>query len=546
MTPNTTDNNKAKRLERRKQTAEDFTPSWLVKQMLDKLYEYGTNTWKDPRKTFIDPACGNGNFLVEIVKRKLKSGHKALDVAKTVFGLDIMQDNIQEARYRVCRVFDIFDVLDENVVLLVWQNIRRVNDTLGVDFTKSVFKFKKAEKAKLNAIVRKVHAMNKDHKKVEVRRRFLKNYFYNNEHIKALQNVHTPFSLTKAMVKKLKGYTGLTDGKKYLCFNPEFIETLINEGVDTNNIWYISECEEKVSFVGQVYEGVHTIFDDFVSWNHGDKFDVVLGNPPYQDGSGNKGRGHTLWPEFVKCSFDICKDDGYVSLIHPSTWRSGLKTTKSIFEILTNNNTMYLEMHSIDDGIKTFGVTTCYDWYISQKHIYSGNTDIIDETGKEVSIDISLYDIIPSSMIDEITSLFAKENEETIEFIHARSAYGSDKKWVNKTQDDTFKHPVVYSLPKKGKQIWWSSVNDKGHFGIAKVIASNGAGCQLLIDEKGEFGMTEWAWAIADSPGNLSLIKKAMESEKFQELCKYMRKSYDKYNRDFIRRFRKDFWKDFI
>ena len=32
------------------------------------------------------------------------------------------------------------------------------------------------------------------------------------------------------------------------------------------------------------------------------KFDVIVGNPPYQNGSGNKGSNNTLWDKFVKKS----------------------------------------------------------------------------------------------------------------------------------------------------------------------------------------------------------------------------------------------------
>ena len=60
-----------KREHRSKRNAEVFTPPTLVKQMLDKLPE---QLWEDG-KTFCDPACGNGNFLIAILWRKLELGH---------------------------------------------------------------------------------------------------------------------------------------------------------------------------------------------------------------------------------------------------------------------------------------------------------------------------------------------------------------------------------------------------------------------------------------------------------------------------------------
>ena len=99
-----TDNNKEKRLERRKKTAEDFTPLFLVNEILDRLtIDSNGSVWKED-KTFCDPACGNGNFLIEVLKRKLKLGHNPITALKTLYGTDIQYDNIEECRLRLIKV----------------------------------------------------------------------------------------------------------------------------------------------------------------------------------------------------------------------------------------------------------------------------------------------------------------------------------------------------------------------------------------------------------------------------------------------------------
>lgn len=72
----------SKSKDRIKQTGEVFTPSKLVNEMLDKI---PTELINDPDKTIIDPSCGNGQFLIEVVKRR--------GTIKNVFGVDIMADN---------------------------------------------------------------------------------------------------------------------------------------------------------------------------------------------------------------------------------------------------------------------------------------------------------------------------------------------------------------------------------------------------------------------------------------------------------------------
>lgn len=84
--------------ERVKELGEVFTPMALVEEMLDRL---PAELWSDPRKTFIDPSCGNGNFLVAVVDRKVRSGIPPILALRTTFGIDIMEDNVLECRDRL-------------------------------------------------------------------------------------------------------------------------------------------------------------------------------------------------------------------------------------------------------------------------------------------------------------------------------------------------------------------------------------------------------------------------------------------------------------
>ena len=87
-----------KRKSRRKETAEDFTPDPLVQEMLDKLPQ---EVWLDPTKTFLDNSAGNGNFLVAILRRKLAVGHSPLQALSTIYGVELMPDNVEEMKDRL-------------------------------------------------------------------------------------------------------------------------------------------------------------------------------------------------------------------------------------------------------------------------------------------------------------------------------------------------------------------------------------------------------------------------------------------------------------
>ena len=58
----------------------------------------------EPTKTFLEPTCGDGNFVVEILRRKFASCVMRQDFTvalKSVYGMDIQADNIAECIRRV-------------------------------------------------------------------------------------------------------------------------------------------------------------------------------------------------------------------------------------------------------------------------------------------------------------------------------------------------------------------------------------------------------------------------------------------------------------
>lgn len=86
-------------VDRVKSLGEVFTPRRVV---LEMLHHVSNEIWSDPSKTFCDPAgCGNGNFLVAVVRRKIEAGSTPLQALRTTYGVDIMQDNVDECRRRL-------------------------------------------------------------------------------------------------------------------------------------------------------------------------------------------------------------------------------------------------------------------------------------------------------------------------------------------------------------------------------------------------------------------------------------------------------------
>jgi hypothetical protein len=103
-----------------KKTAEVFTPQYLVIEMLDKLEEENPILFTDPSKTFIDNSCGDGEFLGEIVIRKMERSGCSLEQAlSTTYGVDLMEDNIEECKKRLAGpnpTPEILEILNKNII----------------------------------------------------------------------------------------------------------------------------------------------------------------------------------------------------------------------------------------------------------------------------------------------------------------------------------------------------------------------------------------------------------------------------------------------
>lgn len=112
--------------ERMTKNGEVFTPSVLVNRLLDKIPE---EKWKDPTATFLEPCCGNGQIVIGMLERRISSGISPIIALQTLFGVELMQDNLDLCKER------IRDVLRANKVKIT----KTVNEIIDYNFVCSDF-----------------------------------------------------------------------------------------------------------------------------------------------------------------------------------------------------------------------------------------------------------------------------------------------------------------------------------------------------------------------------------------------------------------------
>lgn len=153
-------------VERAQELGEVFTNDREVRAMLDLIpdmfHSLGT--------TFLEPACGHGNFLVEILARKIElirdlettqDYEFALALAVTsIYGVDISEENIRDARARMFEIVEAahamfgcepslkFDTSIQQVLttnLVVGDSLNQPNEIVFIEYSPtSDFKFQRA------------------------------------------------------------------------------------------------------------------------------------------------------------------------------------------------------------------------------------------------------------------------------------------------------------------------------------------------------------------------------------------------------------------
>ena len=99
--------------ERIKKTGEIFTPTTLVQKMLSELQ---TSSFSKVSETFCDPCCGNGQFLSEVLIKKLENGISLENALSTIYGVEIMLDNVEVCRNRLlCEQENYRHIVERNI-----------------------------------------------------------------------------------------------------------------------------------------------------------------------------------------------------------------------------------------------------------------------------------------------------------------------------------------------------------------------------------------------------------------------------------------------
>ena len=118
---------------------------------------------------------------------------------------------------------------------------------------------------------------------------------------------------------------------------------------------------------------------------------------------------------------------------------------------------------------------------------------------------------------------------------------------MSHTKTEEYKYVCVHSTPKSGVRYMYSKVNDRGHFGISKIIIGEAGINDVIIDMEGGYGLTNGAIGIKINTleeGNM--LEAALKTNKFDKVLRSCLFSSFRVDWNIFKEFKKDFWKEFI
>lgn len=98
-------------------TGEVFTPTELVVEYIDYCENQYADAFTDPTNNFCDNSCGDGQFLGELLIRKIERGIDFESALGSLYGVDYEQSNVELCQERLlCGRDDLRHIVEKNIV----------------------------------------------------------------------------------------------------------------------------------------------------------------------------------------------------------------------------------------------------------------------------------------------------------------------------------------------------------------------------------------------------------------------------------------------
>lgn len=282
----------------------------------------------------------------------------------------------------------------------------------------------------------------------------------------------------------------------------ECYDYIIEEIVYMNEIYPPHVIELRKRFGDKA----NIICKDFLNFNvfeYG-KFDIVIGNPPYNSGviktpahkeKDKKEDGISVYVDFTKRAFDVVFDYGLVCLVIPALW---LKPDKAgLYNFLTNKNIIKLNSLSTAESGKLFNngaqVACTYFLVENSERVYD-KIDVYDKMKNDyVKFELRDNNAIPTNGVSIINKLLKYVKEVgSIKYYKTNSASKKYKFELEKGDKFVYKNIKTCYMEKDEPHLVINYSNTKTIYmnNIPKLVLAHKRLGMAFLDEKGEYGVS--------------------------------------------------------
>ena len=312
--------------------------------------------------------------------------------------------------------------------------------------------------------------------------------------------------------------------------------------INKKNCYILGKLFNKNKFNLNIYCGDSLKLDISKKFNI-EHFDVIMGNPPFQDK--NKSGDNKKYLEFTKLSLEQLGDSKYLLFITPRNILDYLLVHEKNRKYI--NKLYNIEHLSIETCSKYFNVGSSFLWFILQNKDYINNTtiDFLDYDNKVKSTKIKLYPAInlpryPNEIdlkiISKLTEGTKKFNLIDIKFNNKTQRIRKEmikKGTVKETKTTEFKYKIIDTINKTNpfppKKYYYYNKKDDNYDKDKLVISKKGY-LMPYIDDTHDYTYSDNFKIIVDNKKNLKNILKVIDSC----LIKYLIKQFSKHGFDNI------------
>lgn len=260
------------------------------------------------------------------------------------------------------------------------------------------------------------------------------------------------------------------------------------------------------------------------------KFDVIIGNPPYQSGNGGGDkRGSTtnpLWWQITKTSLNLLKKDGILSFITPTNIVNGGDSFTKIFLGKDREYDLIKVDFTADDSFKV-GIPICR-WVASNKLTPDNNVIVTDgrilDTSDTLKISSdAMVDNIMNTMFSYGDTLnFNQSNRWDPQVVKKHLQNNNQPEdWAKLvlTQDETFKYPVNVNGKIKYSRVKWKNT---GTWRVFYPQMQNPT--QITVDDVAEAAPSTFTMVV-DSREEGDKVKEILDDPRYQWVIEQTRVS---------------------